>query len=226
MPLVCSLSPSGLEGDLFPPNLSPQFLRSYELGEVQEVSAGDPFIRMEAGFGFRLFEVVSSVQPPSFSRVPLSPWPPGKVLMLKASSANDPNELYLEDPETLAWVSVSSDGRILRGWVSPVDATAIETSGWPGDFEVRESGEVLKTERSSLGVLLYTGISGNTLRVTYMEYPQGAAGPSSSEDLEFDLSRSRTISFKSLEIEILEANSSSITFRVLSDGDLPWLVRR
>jgi hypothetical protein len=204
----------------------PHDFRSYEIGEVQRADVGDPFIRVEAGFGFRLYEVTPSIQPPSFTTFPLPAWPDGKLLLLRAVSPDNPDELYLEDPETATWISVTSDGRILRGWVSPVDASPLRRGVWPEEVRFRESEEVLKTEGSFLGVLFYTGISGNTLGITYREYPQGASGQGSSEDLRYDLSETRIISFRSLQIEILEADESSLTYRVLSDGGLPWLIRR
>jgi hypothetical protein len=205
---------------------SPHDFRSYELGDIQSADLGEPFIRVEAGFGFRLFEVTPAIQPPSFTSLPLPPWPDGKRLLLKASSSESSDELYLEDPETSNWISVSSDGRILRGWVSPADASSLPGGNWPERARFRDTGEVLKTEGAFLGLLFFTGLSGNTLALSYREYPQGAAGPSFSEDHRYDLSESMTIRFRSLEIEILEADEASLTFRVLSDGGLPWLERR
>ena len=205
---------------------SPHDFRSYSLGEVQTVNAGQPFVRVEAGFGFRLYEATPAIQPPSFTSVPLQPWPDRKQFLLKAFSPENPDEVYLEDPETSVWLSVTSEGRVLRGWVSPADASPLQRGEWPENVRFRESGEVLKTEGRFLGLLLFTGARGNTLGVLYREYPQGAAGPSTSEELRFDLSQSRVIKFRSLEIEILEADEASLTFRVLSDGGLPWLERR
>jgi hypothetical protein len=207
-------------------NPSPHDFRSYELGALERADLSEPFLRVEAGFGFRLFEVTDEIQPPTFSGFPVPVWPEGKRLILKASSAENPDELYLEDPQTSTWISISPDGRIMRGWVSPVDASPLRPGAWPDNTRFRDSGEVLKTEGGFLGLLFFTGFSGDTLALAYREYPQGATGPSSFEDLRYDLSESRIIRFRSLEIEIVEADEASLTYRVLSDGGLPWLVRR
>jgi hypothetical protein len=222
--LVPLLSGCGKKYNLAVP--APRDFRSYEIGEVQEAKVGEAFVRVEAGFGFVVFEVAHAFQPPPFGYASLAPWPAGKLLLLKAVSVDDPDELFLEDPGTAGWVSVSSDGRIHRGWVSPKDVSVLSQGGWPEDVEFRESEEVVRTESSFLGVLVYSGISGDTVQMEYREFPDDRARPPSIQHLQYDLSESRTIAFRSLQIEILEAGDNSLTFRVLSDGGLPWLPRR
>jgi len=41
--------------------------------------------------------------------------------------------------------------------------------------------------------------------------------------LEYNLDESKTISFKTITIEIIQATNSFIEFKVIEDKDLPWV---
>lgn len=67
--------------------------------------------------------------------------------------------------------------------------------------------------------LIYGGIDGNTIQVDYREYSttqQGSmARPAFSQSVKYDISKSKIITFRSIEIEVIEANSREIIFKVL-----------
>ena len=71
--------------------------------------------------------------------------------------------------------------------------------------------------------LVYTGKSDSVVKVAYREYVNDIARPSFYIDLEYDLDESRRISFRSLEMEVIEATNEVITFVIVDDGGLPWL---
>ena len=47
----------------------------------------------------------------------------------------------------------------------------------------------------------------------------------SSLDLKYELDKSSVMNFKSLNIQILDAKSENITFKILSDGNTPWVTK-
>jgi len=69
--------------------------------------------------------------------------------------------------------------------------------------------------------LLYTGISGNTVHMVYREYQTSRQGvvirASYTLPLQYDISQSSKISFRSYLIEILSADPNYIKYRVLQD---------
>ena len=79
--------------------------------------------------------------------------------------------------------------------------------------------------------LIYSGTSGQTLKAIYREFfgdfvgvPYGNSGwrikQAFTQELQYDLDSSSIIGFRSLQIEIVEATNSSITFKVISDDGL------
>jgi len=63
--------------------------------------------------------------------------------------------------------------------------------------------------------LLYTGISGNTIRLLYREYTADSlAKPAFFQNLQYDLSKDKTIVFKEHEFLIKEANNNEIQFEM------------
>ena len=74
--------------------------------------------------------------------------------------------------------------------------------------------------------LLYNGISGNTIQITYREYVDEMARPAFYQNLQYDLTEKKIIAFRSLKIEVISATNSEMIFQVLEDEDLPWVPRQ
>jgi hypothetical protein len=70
--------------------------------------------------------------------------------------------------------------------------------------------------------LVYSGRSGNEVGIAYREYSNGAntslARPGFFQDLKYDVATSSRVVFRSIELEILEATNTGITFRVIGDS--------
>lgn len=62
--------------------------------------------------------------------------------------------------------------------------------------------------------LIYNGKVGSKINIGYREYSDGLARPAFSNEVEYDLSESKTIRYKGAILEILEANNQSITFKL------------
>lgn len=64
--------------------------------------------------------------------------------------------------------------------------------------------------------LIYNGKSKDTIKLAYREYKDDLARPAFYQDLTYDLSESKIIGFRSMNIEVIEATNSSIKFIVKS----------
>lgn len=64
--------------------------------------------------------------------------------------------------------------------------------------------------------LIYSGRIGNKINIGYREFNNNLARPAFNNDVEYDLSNSKTISYKGSQIEILEAGNNSIKYKVIS----------
>jgi hypothetical protein len=110
-------------------------------------------------------------------------------------------------------------GKIAEATVgSPILSKQTQTiekgSKWVG-VAFSESGyeERLRTFKEEL---LYSGKSGSEIKLTYREYLDGLARSSFYQDLQYDLEESKEIAFKHYKIEVIDANNSKITFKVLA----------
>ncbi|HYC54640.1 MAG TPA: hypothetical protein VEL28_06860 [Candidatus Binatia bacterium] len=69
--------------------------------------------------------------------------------------------------------------------------------------------------------LLYSGRAGNEIVLDYREFTEmgygSTARPAFYQQVKYDLSTGRTITFKETQIEVLDATNSMISFRVLRD---------
>lgn len=67
--------------------------------------------------------------------------------------------------------------------------------------------------------LVYAGLSGDTVSILYREFVNDMARPAFSQDLRYDLSKSRQIGYRGARIEVLQADNVGISYRVLSHLD-------
>jgi hypothetical protein len=103
---------------------------------------------------------------------------------------------------------VNQDGEIrkIKYWAGVAEV--------PGGWAIKEeySKDFLRQE------LVYSGKSGNTIKVAYKEFRQNLAAPAFFQNLEYDLSQSKIVRFQRFTIEVMEATNESISYRVLSDS--------
>ncbi|MEM7506443.1 MAG: hypothetical protein AAF415_06835 [Pseudomonadota bacterium] len=65
--------------------------------------------------------------------------------------------------------------------------------------------------------LIYNGTLGSKINIAYREFSGNRARPAFNNEVEYDLSQSQEIAYKGARLEIIEANNSGITYRVLSN---------
>lgn len=65
--------------------------------------------------------------------------------------------------------------------------------------------------------LLYSGKVGNKINIGYREFSNSLARPAFNNNVEYDLSESKTIAYKGAQLEILEATNQHIKFRLIKN---------
>jgi hypothetical protein len=69
-------------------------------------------------------------------------------------------------------------------------------------------------------VLSYAGMTGTVLHLAQRAWTSDGPGPAEELALQYDLARSRIIKFRAFTFEVVDANDSEVTLRVLGDGGL------
>ncbi|MEN6625244.1 MAG: hypothetical protein ABFD69_03335 [Candidatus Sumerlaeia bacterium] len=103
------------------------------------------------------------------------------------------------------WVGVDQYG--MPCLLTFLDTDSVK-DGWQEDERVED---VFKRE------LIYSGTDGSAINLLYREYNGGSARPSRIQWLKYDLANSPMIQFRDFQFEIIRANLSNITFKVLSE---------
>ncbi|MHA1280469.1 MAG: hypothetical protein ACTSQ8_25160 [Candidatus Helarchaeota archaeon] len=63
--------------------------------------------------------------------------------------------------------------------------------------------------------LIYNGRVGNKINIGYREFSNNTARPAFNNNVEYDLSSSTTIGYKGALIEVIKADNSSITYKLI-----------
>jgi hypothetical protein len=67
--------------------------------------------------------------------------------------------------------------------------------------------------------LIYTGRAGNAVSILYREFVNDMARPAFSQQLQYDVSTDAVIGYKGARFEVLKADNTGITYRVLAPMD-------
>lgn len=202
---------------------------NYQIGEAKQVAIGDPIIEVERASVLDAYVAQFDYQTPSIGLQAAE-----QILIKKgdrftavAKVSRSVDELLIrqEGPEKKSiFISILKDGTIKQGWILGNGISPVQGS-WTKEQLFVKSDIPSRGDQSFKAQLIYSGISGNTLKASYREFSDDYARPAFSQELQYSLDESRTIAYKSIRIEVLKATNSLIDFKVLSDGGLPWLPR-
>ncbi|MDQ2107634.1 MULTISPECIES: hypothetical protein [unclassified Vibrio] len=63
--------------------------------------------------------------------------------------------------------------------------------------------------------LIYSGKIGNKVNISYREFSNNSARPAFNNEAEYDLSESNVIGYKGALLEVIDANNTSITYKLI-----------
>ncbi len=119
-------------------------------------------------------------------------------------------------------------GVIKSGLADPVQALALEkkegaelcvitvfggSSCYEGEYEIQK--QLSERGNSFQQTLIYSGRVGEKINIGYREFSNNTARPAFNNDVEYDLSSSNTIGYKGALIEVIKADNSSITYKLI-----------
>lgn len=196
--------------------------KSYEVGKTYQSSTGSPMISAARAYTYPTFSPVSRFDPPSvaFEEEAKTFKPSQKWTARKKNDSG----YFLTPPYEMGQITlhVTPNGKVGDGWMNAVTYREMNDGDWPDRklFE-RVRGEL--TKGSFEFELLYTGRQGPNLQLVYREYLDGMQRPAYSQDLSYNLQESDIVTFRSIQIRVVEATNSKIRFQIMEDGELPWL---
>lgn len=79
----------------------------------------------------------------------------------------------------------------------------------------REIKRTIESTQNFQQTLVYSGNSGTKINVSYREFSGGMARQAFTNNVEYDMDKSKIIRYKGAELEVLEYSNVSIKFRVL-----------
>ncbi len=94
----------------------------------------------------------------------------------------------------------------MRKWVGLLNSS----DGW--QEETRTSSDYVRKE------LIYGGVSGTVIEVSYREFRGGLAAPAFFQNVKYDLSTSSTIVFQNFQIAVISATNQKIEATLLHDN--------
>lgn len=200
-----------------------EIFKSYEIDHPQSISIGDPIIDIQSVYTSDAYEVLFDYQPPtkgitSDTRPFLHK---GERLAVVGIEEGNLSSIFLHNDIML--ININVDGTINNGWVYQHGPIAVQGE-WTKERLFKKSLVPIKqVDNSFRAQILYSGLSGNTIKTVYREFVEDLARPAFSQELQYNLDESKIISYKSVRIEILKATNTQIDFKVIGDGDLPWI---
>jgi len=124
-------------------------------------------------------------------------------------SANGVGRAARADPVKALAVDKSSDDELC------VISTYGGSRCFDADYEIRD--RISRSRSSFQKTLVYNGREGDRISFDYREYRKTTSRAAVDEQVEHDLGESGQIDYRGAEIEVVEADSDSITYRLLSN---------
>lgn len=80
--------------------------------------------------------------------------------------------------------------------------------------QIRPIEMLVEQEPNLVRELLYNGRAGSTIGFTYREFTDRVSKPSFVQELKYDLTESNVVNFRALRLEVVDASSNSISYRI------------
>jgi len=84
-------------------------------------------------------------------------------------------------------------------------------------WEIETKDEAHRVVSSFTRELLYSGIDDNTVHISYREFADAYARPAFQQDLIYDISKSKTITFRDVILEVESVDQARIAFTVIAE---------
>jgi len=195
---------------------------TFVLGQMQEKNAGEAMV-IEANLRFYNAPVaVKKFQPPPQLGNIYPPIKPGIVFkpygrlkngdMLYTSPSLEPRTMFGGLADWAYCIAVDREGTAYGDAACGIGLVRKWENAPEGLVEMRPVYSKGSVKRE----LIYNGRSGNKVNIIYREYQHDFSTPAVTQEMAYDLSEGPVIKFKQMDIEVLDASSSTIKYIVMS----------
>jgi hypothetical protein len=208
-----------------------QVVRSYELGQPLSTVVGRPILVVRSTSAAPVYVVTRDYAPPQHDawKGGLDYPPLTKGMEFTKVADRSDGLIGISNPDYV----ISIPGGMIRKekreavtiWISPSGVVSKTMEGPPWVQEpLFSQAKDEATGGSAYGAeLVYNGFAENRVQALYRERLSGMASETPATPLQFSLNDGKTFAFKSIQIEVLSANSDSLRYRIVSDDNLPWV---
>jgi hypothetical protein len=232
--LCLLLASCGASRTLIPYTPSKAVKRSYALGQTATVAVGEPIFTVQNAALRPAYEASIDYQPPTYDFWNGGhPYPlirKGTLFGVDGSSADGAVRVSSSEFSLAPLLSNpgSSEKEIVPIWIHADSGYVLEKprmggKEWSRDPIFTRSKEGVVEGGAFKAELIYSGLTGRTVKAVYREFVNDYARPAFTTDLQYNLDESSVIAYRTVKIEVVKATNSALEFRVLSDEDLKWL---
>jgi hypothetical protein len=100
-----------------------------------------------------------------------------------------------------------------KAFVPSIKLGATSILDYEASYEVVEIKTVMKGFKTQL---LFQGLIGDELKLEYREFSNDLARPAFYQNVSYDLSTTKTLTFKGIKLEILNIDNNGLTYKVIS----------
>ena len=178
-----------------------------EIGKVVVASIGDPLLEKGLVIEESVLEVYEKMGGFNYTIPPLKYFQIGFDEKNDFYSAQGVTKNPLSDPFNALSVAKTSTNEVcvITTFGSPVCYT--------GNF--KKATKISEQGASFQQTLLYSGRVGDKLKISYREFSNNSARPAFNNDVEYDFSTSKTIAYKGAMLEVISADNTNITYKVI-----------
>lgn len=178
-----------------------------EIGKIVEASIGDPLLEKGMIVEENVLEVNQKMGGFNYT-IPAIKYPQiGFDATNDFYSAQGISKNALADPFNALSVAKQSNNEVcvITSFGQPVC--------YQGDF--KKTTKISEHGNSFQQTLLYSGRVGDKLKISYREFSNNLARPAFNNDVEYDFSTSKIIGYKGASLEVISADNTSITYKVI-----------
>jgi hypothetical protein len=125
-------------------------------------------------------------------------------------------DLYENIDEPTYGIAISKSGTIQKVYSTGPTGTGLRLK--PSKYTIKYNSiqRPIKSDDYYKQEFIYNGKVGNGIKFIYREFINDYARPAFTQDLQYDLSEDKTIGFRGLRLEVINASNTTIKYKILN----------
>lgn len=125
-------------------------------------------------------------------------------------------DLFTNPSDSQFGIAISKLNRNIKLYTSSNTSMGVFFINIPDEIKYTQSFLPVPKKDYYKQEFIYNGRVGNALKFIYREYIDDLARPAFTQDLQYDLSESKTIGFRGLRIDVLSATNTNIEYKIIT----------